>query len=63
MLSGGIETRHLTSVLSMERQKLLKTYLMIIDDKFLTEQFDPAQEQEDEDEELNGSPTSDDKIL
>jgi hypothetical protein len=36
---------------------------MIIDDKFLTEQFDPAQEQEDEDEELNGSPTSDDKIL
>ena len=62
-MSGGIETRHLTSVLSKERQKLLKTYLMIVDDKFLTEYFDPAQERENQEEDQNASPTSDDRIL
>ena len=40
MLSGGVETRHLASVLSRERQQLLKTYLMIIGDKFLSQNFD-----------------------
>lgn len=39
MLSGGIETRHLASVLSKERQELLSTYLMVIDDKFLSQSF------------------------
>lgn len=53
----------MTSVLSKERQKLLKTYLMIVDDKFLTEYFDPAQEQENQEEDQNASPTSDDRIL
>jgi hypothetical protein len=40
LLSGGIETRHLASVLSKDRKQLLKTYLMIIGDKFLSESFD-----------------------
>jgi len=30
LLAGGIETRYLTEVISKDRQKILKTYLMII---------------------------------
>jgi hypothetical protein len=35
LLAGGIETRHLSSVLSKERQDVIQTYLKIIDDKYL----------------------------
>lgn len=40
LLSGGVEPRHLASVLSKDRQQLLKTYLMIIGDEFLSQSFE-----------------------
>ena len=37
LLSGGIETRHLSTVLSKERQRLLKAHLQIIGDEYLSQ--------------------------
>jgi hypothetical protein len=49
LLSGGIETRYLSSVLSKDRQKLLKTYMMIMDDPFLLQNFDQSSENVEDD--------------
>lgn len=43
LLSGGIEPKHLVSLISKETQSELQTYLQIIDDAILTQSFQAAE--------------------
>lgn len=58
LLSGGVEPRYLAEVLSKDRQKLLKTYLGIIEDQYLQEQFDATKKESAAEDSID-----DDRIL